>query len=477
MEEATMDENLRQEIEELLEHLDAQENTSASQPDQGQQGAEVIDIFVVRRQVEEPEPPTVESTLAATCDGQEPQIAPTGQEPIEQETTEPPFPPLPRKPRRRALPFVVGALCVLVVGLLCAATLLIVLAPSATVTIIPASAQLTMTRTITVVPSNANAAQQQIPGRPLAIITLSQAKTVPTTGVSHQQAQAAHGLVTFYNALPAPQTIPAGEWLTGADGVAVVTLQDAVIPAGTLATNGQVTVPAQAVNAGPQGNIAANDLYGKCCRDNVFVSNGPFRGGQNARSYQMVTQQDISAVASSLKASLDQGVQAALSQQIHSNETLVTPVPCATTVTPDHQAGSEAAQVSITVSEICTREAYDTGALHDLLMQKTTQQAAKQLGEGYRLVGDFQTSIAQAMLNTRQGTATLQVKISSTWVYQFSQAQQDQIKLMIRGKSKDEAITLLLHMPGVQTVSISTKNGNVIPTDVQRIHLVFVEIM
>jgi len=472
-----MDENLRQEIEELLEHLDAQENTSASQPDQGQQGAEVIDIFVVRRQVEEPEPPTVESTLADTCDGQEPQIAPTGQEPTEQETTEPPFPPLPRKPRRRALPFVVGALCVLVVGLLCAATLLIVLAPSATVTIIPASAQLRMTRTITVVPSNANAAQQQIPGRPLAIITLSQAKTVPTTGVGHQQAQAAHGLVTFYNALPAPQTIPAGELLTGADGVAVETLQDAVIPAGTLVTNGQVTVPAQAVNVGPQGNIAANDLYGKCCRDNVFVSNGPFRGGQNARLYQMVTQQDMNAVASSLKASLDQGVQAALSQQVQSNETLVTPVACTTTVTPDHKVGEEASQVQITVSDTCTGEVYETRALRNLLMQIMIQQAAEQLGEGYGLVGDFQPSITKATMNSRQGMVTLQVKVISTWMYQFSQAQQDQIKLTIQGKSKDEATTLLLHNPGIQTVSISTKNGNVIPTDIQRIHLIFVEIM
>jgi uncharacterized protein YgiM (DUF1202 family) len=477
MEEATMDENLRQEIEELLEHLDAQENTSASQPDERQQGTEVIDVFIVRRQVEEPAPPMVESTLADTSEKLETQAAPAGQEAAERKMAEPPFPPLPRKPRRRALPFVVGALCVMVVGQLSAAILLILLAPSATVTIIPNSARIITTRVVTIVPTDANAAQQQIPGRPLATITLSQAKTAPATGIGHEPAQAAHGLVTFYNALPTPQTIPAGELLTGADGVAVVTLQDAEIPPGTLATNGQVTVPAQAVNIGPHGNIAAGDIYGKCCRDNVFVSNGPFRGGQDARSYQMVTQQDISEVASSLKASLDQGVQAALSQQVQSDETLVTPVPCATTVTPDHQAGSEAAQVSITVSETCTGEVYDAGALHGLLMQKTTQQAAKQLGEGYSLVGDFQTSIAQAMLNTRQGTGTLQVKASSTWVYQFSQAQQDQIKLLIRSKSKHEAIALLLHMPGVQTVSISTKNGTTIPTDIQRIHLNFVEIL
>ena len=468
-----MDEHLQQEIKEILDHLDAEKNTSASQPDENQQGAEVIDVFIVRRQMEEPEPPTVESTLADASDEQETQAAP-----VEQETTEEPaFPSLPLKPRRHALPFIVGALCVLGAGLLSAATLLLILAPSATVTIIPTSAQITATRTITVVSAHANIVQQQIPGRPLETITLSQAKTVPATGTGHQQAQAAHGLVTFYNALPASQTIPAGEMLTGADGVAVVTLQAAWIPAGTLATNGQVTVPAQALNVGPQGNIVANDLYGKCCRDNVFVSNGPFHGGQNARSYQMVAQQDINEVASSLKASLDQGVQAALSQQVQSNETLVTPVPCTSSVTPDHKVGEEAGQVRVTVSETCTGEVYNTSALHDLLTQTVTQEAARRLGNGYGLVGGLQTSITKATMNAHRGTATLQVKISSTWVYQFSQAQQDQIKLLIRGKSKDEAIALLLHMPGVQTVSISTKNGPTIPTDIQRIHLNFVEIL
>ncbi len=461
-----MHEHLQQDIKELLEHLEAQTDTAIPLPDERQQGTEVIDVFIVRRQVEESEAPIIESTLSETSDEQETQAAPT-----EQETTELPLPPLPRKPRRRVLPFVIGALCLVLAVALGTVTLLIMFAPSATVTIIPISTQITTTRTVTTVSSNANAAQQQIPGRLLDTITLSQAKTVPATVTGHQQAQAAHGFITFYNALPAPQTIPAGELLTGADGVEVVTLQDAVIPAGTLAINGRVAVPAQAVNAGPQGNIAANDMYGKCCRDNVFVSSGPFRGGQNARSYQMVTQQNINSAVSSIKASLDQSVQAALSQQVQPNDTLVTPVPCTFIVITDHKAGEEASHVQVTVSETCTGEVYDTKAMHDLLMQTMTQQATGQLGDGYGLVGDIQASVTKATLNAHQGTATFQVKVISTWTYQFSQAQQAQIKLAIRGKSKQEATTLLLHMPGVQTVSISTRNGDALPTDVQRIHL------
>ena len=464
-----MNEHLQQEIKELLEHLDAQENTSASQSDGNQQGTEVIDVFIVRRQVEEAAPPIVESTLAETSDEQETQAVPT-----EQETTESPLPPLPRKARRRALPFVIGMLCLLLAVALSITTLLLMFAPSATVTIIPTSTQIATSRTVTIVSTNANAARQQIAGRLLETVTLSQAKTIPATGTGHQQAQAAHGFITFYNALPALQTIPAGEMLTGADGVAVVTLEDAVIPTGTLATNGQVTVPAQAVNAGPRGSIAANDLYGKCCRDDVFVSNSPFRGGKDARSYQMVIQQDINGVASTLRRSLDQRVQADLSQQVQPDESLVTPVPCAPTVTTDHKAGEEASHVQVTVSETCTGEVYDTNALHDLLVQAMTKQITGQLGEGYGLIGGIQASVTKATLNSHQGTATLQVKVISTWMYQFSQAQQNQIKLTIRGKSKTEATALLLYMPGVQTVSISTRNDEAIPTDVQRIHLNFV---
>ncbi len=279
-------------------------------------------------------------------------------EPEEESTTEPPVqegnqgePPqgtqetTEKSTRARMLlhpfPLVLAVLCVLLAGAVCVVYVLPLLAPSATVTIIPISTQIATTRTVTIVSTNANAAQQQIPGRTLAMITLSQAKTVPATGTGHQQAQAADGFITFYNALPTPQTIPAGEMLTGADGVEVVTLRQAVNPDGTLATNGQVTVPARAGDVGPQGNIAANDLYGKCCRDAVFVSNSPFHGGQNARSYQMVAPQDINGVASALKTSLNQSVQAALGQQVQPNETLVIPVPCTSGVNTDHKAGSD----------------------------------------------------------------------------------------------------------------------------------------
>ena len=76
--------------------------------------------------------------------------------------------------------------------------------------------------------------------------------------------------------------------------------------------NGQVSVPAHATSSGPAGNIKAGDIYGPCCRVNVFAANSAFRGGQDARSFPMVTQQDMDGAVTTLKASLTQSVQAAL---------------------------------------------------------------------------------------------------------------------------------------------------------------------
>lgn len=299
---------------------------------------------------------------------------------------------------------------------------------------------------------------------------MTQARTVPTTGTGHQDAKAAQGFITFYNAAPSPQTVTAGTLLTGADGVQVVTDQDALLPAGTLATNGQATVPAHAIQAGPEGNINAGDIYGSCCRVNVFAANTAFTGGQQTRDYPTVTQQDIQNGTTGLKAGLDQSVQAAFQTQVHSDETLITPLPCQQSVKPDHHPGEEATQVTILVSETCTGMTYSTQAYQDRLMQIASTQAMRQLGEGYTPIGQVQSTILHARTLEQNRTELFQITLAETYAYQVSQQQQQEIKTLIAGKRKMQAITTLLHVPGVQSVSIE---GESIPPDVTHIHLVF----
>jgi hypothetical protein len=172
------------------------------------------------------------------------------------------------------------------------------------VTIIPTAVEISGTTTVTLVTGPTHPGSQQVAGRRLSTLTLSQEQVMPTTGAGHRLAQAAHGSITFYNALPAAQTIPAGTLLIGADGVQVVTEADATIPAAQMPTEGQVSVTAYALEVGPAGNIRANDLYGACCRADVFAQNSAaFHGGQNARDFPMVTSQDLGETVNTLKAS------------------------------------------------------------------------------------------------------------------------------------------------------------------------------
>jgi hypothetical protein len=374
----------------------------------------------------------------------------------------------PQRTYRYIVPLCIGLLCVGGISILIIVSLFPLFVPDATVTIVPTTQQIRTTQNITVTTGQATGIQLQ--GRALAAITMNQTRTVATTGKGHQDAEAGRGYITFYNAATYPQNVTAGTLLTGADGVQAVTDQDAIIAAVSYPTLGQTTVAAHAILAGPAGNIAGGDVYGPCCRLNVSAVNSVFSGGRQARDYQTVTQQDISTVATSLKTSLNQSVQAALQTQVQSDETLITPLPCQQNVKADHQPGDEAAHVNILVSETCTGMTYPTQAYQNRLMQIANQQATHQLGDGYTPVGQVQNTILQARAQKHNQTE-LQVTLAETYAYQVSQQQQQQLKTLIAGENKAQATNILLHIPGIQSVSVSS---DTIPTDTQHIRVIVV---
>jgi hypothetical protein len=383
------------------------------------------------------------------------------------------------KRQRRAHAATMLFLIVPLVGLLAGSVFYALLVPmwtpSASVTIVTTSQQLTTSSTLQVVTEGtADPSKDQIAGRTLASVTMSQQKTVPTTGTTRQAAQTAHGIITFYNGATYSQTIPAGTVLVGADNIQLVTNADAHLPAAVFPTFGQANVTAHAAILGTTGNVRAGDVYGACCRLNVSAVNSAFYGGQNARSYQSVTQQDINGVVTSIKTSLEQSVQAALLTQVQPSETLITPLPCAFKATPNHEVGEEATEVQVLVSETCTGTTYTNQALTKLTTQRVTQNAEQRLGTGYTTTG-VQSHIFKATQSSHN-TLTLQVQSVSLWTHPFSQEQQDNIKTMIAGMSKNRATAIVTHMAGVQSVSITLKNGTTIPNDVHQIHLLFLQI-
>jgi len=366
------------------------------------------------------------------------------------------------------------AICVFSLVALAVWYLYPLLTASATITIIPASTEITTSTSITVVPGTANAARHQISGRTLGALTLTQEHTIKTTGTGHQEALQAHGFIILYNASLAPQTLAFGELLESSSGVEVVTDQDITIPAGNGATNGEATVSAHALQAGPGGNIGAGAINGPCCRAYVIARNTAFTGGQDARNFQMVTEQDINGAITTIKTSLNQSVQAALQAQVYPDETLITPIPCTPTITSDHKAGEEAQRVTVTINQTCTGIVYNTQALQALVTQLVTKQATKQLDTHYALAGSVQATVIKSTVQPDK-TVELQVKGIGGWVYQFTEAQLHDMTAQLAGKNETEAKQILLQMEGIQSVSITLECAATLPTNPEHIQILLVK--
>ncbi len=348
------------------------------------------------------------------------------------------------------------------------------LLPTVTVTIVPKTATI---QTTAIVPISPTPDAGSIQGRLLPVLTITQSKTVNTSGKGHQNAQVAQGAITFYNGRLTSQTIAGGTIFTGSDGVQVEITQDAVIPAGSPPNYGVTTVAARAINTGSQGNIAAKDIDTSCCSADVLAINlTPFSGGQNERDYSFVTKNDLQSTTAVLTNDVSQAAQKAIAGELTTNETLIQPS-CSTSVNSNHKTGDEAQTVTVSFSEHCVAGVYNTTSLQDRIESTLSTTARKQLGTHYSMFGNPQVTILQATLLTNQGNAiaTLHIKIEGTWMYQYSPSELAHMKNLIAGKQKREAQQIISRLPGIQSIGITGINDSTsIPTALEKIHIVLI---
>ena len=258
----------------------------------------------------------------------------------------------------------------------------------------------------------------------LTPITLSQTATAPATGKGHQDARSATGTLTFYNGSFAAQTVYADTVFTGADGVQVVTDETAAIPPNNPPMDGQASTPAHAVNTGLTGNIQPLDINGTVS-NSLYVKNpASFTGGRDERDFQTVAKSDIDVTASQLKDTLNQSTQGAA-------------------------------------------HVLDTKAT-ELLISK----AFKQPGAGYSLFGTIQVTVNHAI--PTHNTPTLVLSIQGLWIYAISNKEQERIKRLIKGRTKQEALHILASLPGIEKASMNWDDNTKLPRDSRYIHLVLI---
>ncbi len=337
---------------------------------------------------------------------------------------------------------------------------------------------LTATATITILPKSyhltAHLTLSHVQSRIFQPVTLTQSRTVPATGKGHQDATAATGTITLYNASIQEQTIDAGTLFIGSDGVHIITDQIADIPGATPPLEGQITVSAHAVNAGAAGNINAGDIQGACCRENIFAYNSAFSGGQDERNYTIVRQADIHGVVSSLVPTLTQHIQALFQEQIRLGETL-TPNLCSPNVSPDRNVGDEATNVTVTVTESCFAAAYITTDLHAKVHRALAQQAEQTRGKGYLLSSYIQTTPLRASI--QQGRLVIVGTFQGSVIYHYSTRELTTLRQQLAGKSRQQAVSILSHLHGAEHFTVQLEKNGTFPTDPTHIHILFLQVL
>jgi hypothetical protein len=337
------------------------------------------------------------------------------------------------------------------------------LMPTATITMLPVARTITLTTAI------------RVPARQVPALTLMQSIDVSATGRQHQAARRARGYITWYNGQFASLTIPAGTMLISTNGVRVITDQAATIPPGNPPIYGHVTVPALAMVPGTTGNIMAYAINQACCLPSVFAKNTmAFTSGEDARDRAIVTRTDIAQAVSIVQTTLTRSLQAAVQAQLNPGEAIV-PTPAIVSASSNHQPGDVATQVHVTVAITCTAIAYaDADATADAT-QALTAQASNLLGADYAQLGAIHVTIVHATTIDHQGSVTLVVQLTGTWVYHLSPGIRQRLLTRIAGKTQPQARALVLAQPGIAGVQISVSGGNrALPQDIRNIHLLIV---
>ncbi len=190
-----MNDQLHNDINTILDHVYQHGNEGEDMHDQ-EPPRRVINVYIEVEELEQPE--VIESTI----DAHGPTTAPGTTEPQQSEALPAQSTKPPRTEQKSRVPFLL--LLVALVGLIIGLTyrlMLPLLTPSATVTIVTTSVEQTTVTTVHVVNGPADRTKQQLTGRLLSSVTMSQQKTIPTTGIAHQDAKAGHGIITFYKVI------------------------------------------------------------------------------------------------------------------------------------------------------------------------------------------------------------------------------------------------------------------------------------
>ncbi len=321
----------------------------------------------------------------------------------------------------------------------------------------------------------ADLATHTIPDR-IAQVTLSESSTVQTTGTVSLTGTQAHGTVLFINRSILPITIPAQLILTTSTGVRIQITQMIEVPPHSDGQDGKGSAPAQAVNPGASGNIAAHTLDGLCCNNGVTATNpNPFMGGTDAKTVRAVAQADIDNAKKALTAKLQSQAAQQFRKQLSSDELMAGQPTYDVAVSPDSPVGTQAARLQVSVTLTGSVVVYSRNVVNHIVAQLLHQHATKTLGPPYSLQGTPVIATPNVVQQGNDGLIYLSVSVHGLWVYPLSQDQMHQWRQTIKGATVEAALAYIRIQTGVGAVQVELPNGtDHLPLSVDDINIVLV---
>lgn len=345
---------------------------------------------------------------------------------------------------------------------------------TATITITPREYRVSETLSIHLV-TGVPTSPSQVEARRLSPITLVSSLSTQATGSYHQQPTFALGYLTFYNGSFSSVTIQGGSQFTGADGIRVITTQTATVPGIDQSANppslGQATIPSQAQNKGAAGNIPPGDITETCqqCGPSILVKNTQaFSGGQDAKTFTIVRQVDIDSMKAPLSTSLEYSMRSAITGELHTGEALLAH-PCTLAFHTNYKAGDVADHVTLTGSDTCTDSlAYpqESARAAFISLAQTTSPRTH-----FTFLKSPDVHITEGVLTP---IPTISAIVNATFVYRFTQEEEEHISSSLAGKSQSRADLTLRQTVGIAKAEISgIPFGWPLPSDTTRIIIRF----
>ncbi len=332
-----------------------------------------------------------------------------------------------------------------------AIVLIALIAPQATVTLVPATSAINADLTYGVAGAGTS---YDVAIDPVPITTtLSYSATIPTTGSRSEPDGTSSGAILFTNPSTAELTVPAGTVVTGPDGTTFSTTEDVVVPPadpfGSL-TMGSASIGIVASLAGPAGNVDAGILNGQL-ESGLFYSNRDATTGGTLKEIPVVAEADIETLRTQAEQDFSERAQAQIQNEIPAGYRAL--AGSGETGEPgfalSHEAGEDATELQIESTMRISALAYDPDALHEMAREELSKRLSGSLPPDTVLLADTMKVDEPLEIDTISGNPEYRITASARARVVIDPRMLAELKQDLVGASEANAVRRVSEIEGV----------------------------